>query len=136
QASFERRLAEETARIEKKRLKAEDEHAKQIEGKYHARQLELQKKLNDANKLNVELGRKLEQGSAQAQGDAIQSEWGDVLSKTFPDDKIEQIPKGRRGADVLQRVYSPTRQYCEAILWESKNGVWKHAWLGKLRSDQ
>ncbi len=52
-------------------------------------------------------------------------------------DLVEPVAKGDSGADILQRVASPTGQPCGAILWESKRTKnWSDGWLGKLKSDQ
>jgi hypothetical protein len=59
------------------------------------------------------------------------------LKKAFPEDGIEPVAKGKKGADVLQKVYSSSGLYCGAIIWESKNTLnWSKAWLSKLRTDQ
>jgi hypothetical protein len=60
-----------------------------------------------------------------------------VLRRNFPDDEIEAISTGKLGADILHKIYTSSREYCGAILWESKNTQkWSNAWLGKLRSDK
>jgi hypothetical protein len=138
QASFEGRLAEEKTRLTKQSQKAIEEAAKKIEAEHQKRELELEKKLSDAKRQAADLKRKLEQGSQQLQGEVAQLDLGEQLQKAFHDDKIEPIPKGRRGADVLQKVYaSRGGQYCGSILWESKDTKdWSEGWLAKLRSDQ
>jgi hypothetical protein len=79
----------------------------------------------------------LEQSSQQTQGEVIELELEKVLKKAFPDDQIDPIAKGRNGADILHTIYTPSRECCGAILWESKNTrKWSKAWLGKLRGDQ
>lgn len=137
-AARERAIEIEIARkVEKASRKAEEEAAERVEAEYRTRELELQKKLNDAKRQATDLKRKLEQSSQQAQGEVIELELEKVLEKAFPDDEIEPIAKGKAGADVLQKVYAPGGQYCGAIIWESKNTRnWSKAWLCKLRTDQ
>jgi len=124
-------------RTDKVRRKVEDEVAARIEEEYHNRELERQKKLSDARKQVTELKRKLEQSSQQLQGEVVELELEEILARTFPDDEIEPIGKGKSGGDVLQKVCSPSGQYCGTIVWESKNTrAWSNGWLPKLRSDQ
>jgi hypothetical protein len=59
-----------------------------------------------------------------------------LLAK-FPSDRVEPVPKGESGADVLQKVLSSSGQQCGTLLWESKRTKnWSDSWLGKLRNDQ
>tara|TARA_R110002111_G_scaffold135304_1_gene201289 strand:- start:355 stop:1632 length:1278 start_codon:yes stop_codon:yes gene_type:complete len=84
-----------------------------------------------------EMKRKAEQGSQQAQGEVMEIELEQMLCRSFPDDVIEEVPKGVRGGDVIQRVHSSSRNACGCILWESKRTRnWSNGWLAKLRQDQ
>ncbi|PJC48836.1 MAG: DUF2130 domain-containing protein, partial [Candidatus Omnitrophica bacterium CG_4_9_14_0_2_um_filter_42_8] len=61
----------------------------------------------------------------------------EMLKSAFPYDIIEPVPKGIRGADVLQKVHSPMGQYCGTIIWESKRTKgWNDDWIDKLKDDQ
>jgi hypothetical protein len=84
-----------------------------------------------------ELKRKAEQGSQQLQGEVQELALEETLRAKFPRDRIEPVPKGEFGGDVLQHVYGPTNQLCGTILWESKRTKnWSELWLSKLRDDQ
>ena len=84
-----------------------------------------------------DLKRKAEQGSQQLQGEVMELELENTLRVKFPFDKIEPVPKGEFGGDVLQSVVSPTGLSCGTILWESKRTKnWSDAWLVKIRGDQ
>jgi hypothetical protein len=84
-----------------------------------------------------ELKRKAEQGSQQLQGEVLELELEWLLRARFPQDRIEPVPKGEFGGDVLQRVVGPLGQACGSILWESKRTRnWSDGWLAKLREDQ
>jgi hypothetical protein len=84
-----------------------------------------------------ELRRKAEQGSQQLQGEALELELEAILRGKFPQDRIEPVPKGEFGGDVLHRVVGPLGQACGTILWESKRTKnWSDGWLAKLRDDQ
>ena len=83
-----------------------------------------------------ELKRKSEVGSQEAQGEALEGALQEVLQQTFPYDKFEEIKKGARGADILQKVFN-TGKECGMILWESKNTKdFQKAWIEKIKKDQ
>ena len=84
-----------------------------------------------------ELKRKAEQGSQQLQGEVQELELEALLRARFPQDRIEPVPKGEFGGDVLHRVVGPLGQQCGTILWETKRTRnWSDGWLAKLRDDQ
>jgi hypothetical protein len=103
-------------------------------------------KLRDAMKdkqladLTAEIGnlkRKAEQGSQQTQGEVFELAIEDMLRENFPHDSIQAVLKGVRGADVTQRVLTPSGANCGTILWEVKNTKsFNKDWLSKLRDDQ
>lgn len=84
-----------------------------------------------------EMKQRAEQGSQQHQGETLELVLETVLTAKFPADKIEPVPKGQHGGDILQRVVSPSGLNSGTILWESKRTKsWSHKWLEKLRDDQ
>lgn len=84
-----------------------------------------------------DLQRKVEQGSMQLQGDAQEENLKAQLATTFLMDRIEDVPTGIRGADLVQYVHTPAGQEVGVMLWESKNAkVWNREWLKKLKDDQ
>lgn len=133
-AQIEKALREQ---FETKLRKTLREATAGVDKDHRTRELQHQKMLSDLkNQLN-EAKRKLEQSSQQTQGEVIELEIERVLSATFRDDKIEPIGKGKLGADIIHRVFSPSGQHCGTIVWESKNTKnWSQSWLSKLRSDQ
>jgi len=85
----------------------------------------------------VDLKRKLEQGSQQLQGEALELSLESVLKNAFPLDEIVPVPKGMNGADLLQHVRLPSGYCCGTIVWEAKQTkAWQPAWLQKLKDDQ
>ncbi|NWG08696.1 MAG: DUF2130 domain-containing protein [Chloroflexi bacterium] len=134
----EKMLELEIARkIDEERRKVEEEVATRIAEENRAKDLEKEKQLSDLRKQIEDLKRKAEQGSQQTQGEAIEVELEDLLRANFPYDQIEPVGKGIKGADILQRVYTTTGQFCGTIIWESKNTkTWSDGWLEKLRDDQ
>jgi hypothetical protein len=125
-----RKLDEEITRIREEVLKgAAEEH--------RLKDLEKDKKINDMLKQIEELKRKAEQGSQQAQGEVLEIELEELLKTNFPSDVIEPVAKGRKGADILQKVTNPSGQYCGTIIWESKRTKgWNDGWIEKLKDDQ
>ena len=91
--------------------KLEDERSKMSEqigaseaARFSFKEAEYKKKIEDALKANEDLTRKLNQGSQQLQGEVLELELEHILSASFLHDKIDEVKKGHRGADVLQTV--------------------------------
>lgn len=83
-----------------------------------------------------ELKRKAEVGSQEAQGETLEGALQEVLQQSFPYDQLEEIKKGARGADILQKVFNNGKD-CGSILWESKNTKdFQKGWIQKLKKDQ
>ena len=105
--------------------------------RFRLKELEYQKKIEDAQKANEDLRRKLEQGSQQLQGEVFELELENIIKNAFPFDIVEEIRKGVRGADVLQTVITRTGQICGKIIWEAKRAEnWSSNWVPKLKDDQ
>lgn len=127
---IERKLAEEKPKIEEKIANRiiEEQRFKDQEKEQLITQL--------TNQIN-DLKRKIEQGSQQLQGEVPELELEKILKNNFPSDTIEPVPKGVRGADVLQRVHNSSGIYCGTIIWESKRAKsWAKGWIPKLKADQ
>jgi len=128
---MQKKLAEEEDKIRlEERKKAEEEQRLKF--------LENEKKLQDAIKVNEELKRKLEQGSQQTQGEVFELAFEELLQKEFPHDKIKPVPKGIRGADIIQEVWDARGNYNGMILWELKNTKppWKEDWADTLKKNK
>jgi len=98
---------------------------------------EYKKKIEDAQKSNEELRRKLDQGSQQLQGAVLELEVEHMLSAAFRHDLIEAVKTGQRGADVIQTVRTSGGLACGKIIWEAKRAEnWSDKWLSKLKDDQ
>ena len=88
-------------------------------------------------KMVEEYKRKLEQGSQQSQGEVMEEELKKILNTEFPFDEIVDVPKGIRGADLVQIVKNNVGKKCGTILWESKRTkAWTEGWIAKLKQDQ
>ena len=97
---------------------------------------QLKKKLDDTTRSLDESKRKLEQGSQQLQGEVQELELEECLRSAFPMDVVEEVEKGKNGADVIQTVVSRSGRVCGKIVWESKNvRNWSNKFIPKLRDD-
>jgi hypothetical protein len=125
-----KRIQEETANQATQRIAIIQEQTQLREKEHEEKAAQLQKKFD-------QLQQQLTQGAQQAQGEAQESLLKDILVDAFPEDRIEDVAKGVRGADLVEHVYTPTHEECGVILWESKRTKeWSKAWLDKLRDDQ
>jgi len=121
------------------------ERQKEIEDKARAKEREnfelekikLLKQIEDNKKLAEEMKRKAEQGSMQLQGEVQELALEELLARTYPFDKIEEVPKGVRGADSIQTVINSSQQECGTIVYESKRTKnFANDWIDKLKQDQ
>jgi len=127
---MEKKLFEELEKIRR-------EQREQLEKEFNLKILEKDKKLKDALKLVDEYKRKLEQGSNQLQGEVLEIHLEEMLKKEFPMDEIKEVPKGIRGADIIQLVKNEFGKPCGKIIWELKRTKnWSQEWIQKLKDDQ
>jgi hypothetical protein len=128
--NVQRRVDNERKTIEEKTRLAETEKSK-------LREAELQKKIDDMSAKLDEAQRKAAQGSQQLQGEVFEVMLEDQLREAFPFDTIEEVRKGARGGDVIQRVMTRAGQLAGSILWEAKRTTaWGKDWTAKLKDDQ
>lgn len=132
----EERELEMKKKIAEEEEKIRDDTRKKALEEHELKDKEKDKKLTDALKQVEELKAKMERGSQQTQGEVLELEIEEILNQEFPTDVIEEVKKGQRGADVLQKVIDKKGRACGTILWESKNAQWSNSWIGKLKEDQ
>ena len=126
---MKRKIADEEEKIrEDARKKALEDH--------DLKDREKDKKLTDALKQIEDLKARIQQGSQQTQGEVLELELEEILKNEFPQDTIEEVKKGQRGADIIQRVFDKKGNNCGKILWESKNAKWDNNWIFKLKDNQ
>lgn len=98
---------------------------------------EKEKQIEDLRKALEEAKRRSELGSQELQGEVLELDIQAALASHFPHDRIEPVPKGIRGADIVHTVRNDRLVECGTILWETKNTkAWQPAWLDKLKDDQ
>ncbi len=136
-----RRLDDERRKIEEK-FKTEqsqqiDERMRLIQEDFRKRELEKDKQMEQMKKALDDAQRKSEQGSMQIQGEVQEADLKQLLASTFPADRVEDVPTGINGADLIQTVNTNFGQKAGVVLWESKNTKqWSDDWVKKLKSDQ
>ena len=124
-------------KLDEERKKIVEQASKQATEQQQLKMREKDDQLESLTNQIVELKRRAEVGSQEAAGEALEEELQDILQQTFSLDRFEEIKKGQRGADILQRVYNNSGKICGSILWESKNTKdFNNAWIPKLRKDQ
>ncbi len=98
---------------------------------------EKEKQIDDLRQALEAAKRRSELGSQELQGEVLELDIQTALERQFPRDTIEPVPKGIRGADIIQTVHNDRQEACGAIVWETKNTRnWQAAWLDKLKQDQ
>lgn len=120
----------EKLREEKLKIKKQSDEASALKIK------ELEKQLEDQKTLAEEMKRKAEQGSMQLQGEIQELAIEEILTSLFKYDTISEVPKGVKGADVIQKVINKSGMECGTILYESKRTKsFSQEWVKKLKSD-
>ncbi|MFH1601633.1 MAG: DUF2130 domain-containing protein [Candidatus Shapirobacteria bacterium] len=127
---------EKQRQLDEERDKIRENALKEAQEKHELKDKEKAEQLRAALKANEELRRKLQQGSQQTQGEALELELEEILKREFPLDNITEVKKGQRGADVTQEVIDKRGRNCGTILWELKNARWQNTWINKLKEDQ
>lgn len=124
-------------KLDEERHNIREQAEKKAVEDHRLKDLEKEKQINDMKQQIEILKRKAEQGSQQTQGEVFELELEETLKANFPFDSIEPVPKGTRGADILQRVHNKLGQFCGIIVLEVKQAKsWSDGWLAKLRDDQ
>jgi len=127
---LERRLDAEKKRMDEELRSTLGEQFKLKEQEYQDRLESLSKQLEEAK-------RRAEGGSGRDMGEAWEELLEDILRRLCPEDAIEPVKTGKRGADIVQRVKDERGQDCGVILWEAKRVQnWQNEWIEKLKQDQ
>jgi hypothetical protein len=121
----------DASRVElESRLRAQERERSELES------AELRKRLTDMQEQLAEAQRKGAQGSQQLQGEVLELTLQEDLESAFALDSIEEVRKGARGGDVIQRVMTRSGQLAGVLLWEAKRAKdWSPQWVTKLKED-
>lgn len=112
------------------RIRAQERERSELES------VELRKRLTDMQRQLAEAQRKGAQGSQQLQGEVLELTLQEDLERAFALDSIEEVRKGARGGDIVQRVMTRAGQVAGVLLWEAKRARdWSPQWVTKLKED-
>lgn len=97
--------------------------------RYEAESAKLQGKLDD-------LSRKLEKQSGEQHGSEAELDLYTNLKHSFPQDRIQRISKGVKGADILHEIVDGSK-VVGRIVYESKNTLtWQQAFIAQAKKYQ
>ena len=131
----ERKKITETYKIEQDHIL--EEKLRMAREEYQETILKKDKELESVKKAAEDLRRKAEQGSQQMQGEIRENDLRDTLSTRYPEDRIDDVPQGVRGADLVHTIRDSRGRDAGVILWESKNTkAFSKEWIKKLRDDR
>jgi hypothetical protein len=83
-----------------------------------------------------DLQRKLEGKSAHELGEGSEVDLFEALKAAFEGDRIQRVPKGVNGADVIHEVIH-NGKVCGKIIYDAKNrDAWQNGFATKLRADK
>jgi hypothetical protein len=95
----------------------------------NAKVLKLQSELAD-------MQRKLEGKTANELGEGSEVDLFEQLRSAFEGDRIQRVPKGVNGADVIHEVIH-NGKVCGKIIYDAKNrDAWQNGFAAKLKSDK
>lgn len=134
---LEARQSELDLEVQRKVDQISENIRRDIKEKYHLKEKDQDKLISDLKQQIENLKQKADQGSAQIKGEVYEQQLEEFLTINFPNDIIEPVPNGKRGADVIQTVVSVRGKECGKIIWESKRSKnWNNNWIDKLKDDQ
>jgi hypothetical protein len=104
---------------------------------FERRASEMQKQMEQMQRSVEDAHRKANQGSMQIQGDSQENLLKSDLASAFPTDRIDDVPTGVKGADIIQGVRNRSLQEIGIIAWEAKmTKAWEDKWIAKLKEDR
>jgi hypothetical protein len=123
-------------KLDEEREKIREETSKKIAEETRLKEKEKDKVINDLKASLEDMKRKAEQGSMETQGEVLEQDFEAQLKGFFVHDDIQPVPKGIKGADLVQTVRTPMGGECGILLWETKNTkAWSNNWIPKLKDD-
>jgi len=123
-------------KLDEERESIRSDTLKKVVEEHRLKDLEKDKVINDLRASLEDAKRKAEQGSMETQGEVLEQDFESQLKMFFIHDDIQPVPKGIRGADLIQTVRMPIGTECGILLWETKNTkAWSAQWIPKLKDD-
>jgi hypothetical protein len=135
--AFERRLGEQASKIRAEMEAANRERFAQQNDQFQAAARERELQLEMLKRQVNDLQQRIASTPAHPRGESQEIELRELLARSFTRDRIEDVPAGTAGSDVLQHVTDGMGRAAGLVIWESKNTkAWNPEWLAKLRDDQ
>jgi hypothetical protein len=123
-------------KVDEQRKAIQEQASKNADEASRLKLAEKDKTISDMALKLEEAQRKATQGSQQLQGDVLEIDFEGKLRKMFPQDTIEPVKAGMRGADILQRVLGEMGRSAGTMLWETKRAQnWGGDWTTKAKQD-
>ena len=123
-------------KLDEERQKIRAEAETKLAEEHRLKDLEKDKVVNDLKAALEDMKRRAEQGSMETQGEVLEQDFESRLKAYFVHDDIQPVPKGIRGADLVQTVRTAMGAESGVLLWETKNTkAWSAAWIPKLKDD-
>lgn len=127
---------EKERQLDKERERIKEETIKSYEEDHKYKDAEKNKVIADMRKQIEDLKRSSDIKSQQLQGEVLELDLEKALEIEFPQDKIEPVSKGIRGADIIQEVRNKLGRPVGIIVWELKRTqAWSETWIAKLKED-
>ncbi|MCX7857055.1 MAG: DUF2130 domain-containing protein [Deltaproteobacteria bacterium] len=127
---------EVTRRLDEERAKIKDELSKKLEEEFKLNVAEKERQIETLRKEIEELRKKAERTGPDS-GETLEWVLEEILKENFKEDIIEPVPRGIRGADVIQKVRNIRGEVVGTILWEAKKVTrWNEEYVDKLKEDQ
>jgi hypothetical protein len=120
-------------RLKDEIFKREQEYNQEIDRLRKQYELEIER----LTRKTEELQRQLEKATAEEKGEITEEQVFEILEKEFQQlgDKIERVGRGRKGGDILHRIFYNGKE-CGKILYEVKfANNWLNQWLIKIKKD-
>ena len=95
--------------LDAERQRIREATQKEDDDRHRLKLAEKDKAIEGMAKQGDELRRKIDQGSQQLQGEVLEKDIRSVLEDEFRDDVLEDVPTGRAGSDIVQKVNTAVR---------------------------
>ncbi len=100
--------------------------------------IEIQRRETEISRLREQIGKlSAPSASSESTGESLEVVLRAVLGQNCPIDLVVDVPKGQKGADLIQTVCNAAQVSCGRIVWEAKNTKsWDKAWIFKTKQAQ
>jgi len=130
-------LIENERKLSEERRKIHDELLTKVKSESDLKLREKDEQMDKLKATIEKLQKQTELTSQQLQGEVQELILEELLKEKFPDDLINPVAKGVRGADVIQIVKNKFGNVFGKIIWESKRTKsWSNDWIRKIKDDQ